>query len=380
MHGILGQDTAVRQLLGALAHDKLHHAMVFHGPPGVGKFTTALALAQIILCPTPRPRKGDNGAMEACGRCQSCKLTTTDSHPDLHVIRKELANVIIRDADQGERTKRGPKLRNIPIDVLRQHLVGGVIDGQKYVEAPVSKTAQLGHRKVFIIDEAELIDPIGQNALLKTLEEPPAGTYILLVTAAPQRLLPTIRSRCQPIAFGALPPQVVQTWLTQHAKEVDSPPSSRDLDWITRFAQGSLGRAQLALQYNLTEWGATLEPALASALRAKLPADFGATLAEKIDALAQAWVDTHDNASKEAANHLAAGLLLSYLADWARTRLAACAAEVASLDIDDQDSALAPWTDAIDLLTQSQTDLASNVNLGLVCDHLALRWSRTLTK
>lgn len=374
MHGILGQDAAVAQLLGALAHDKLHHAMVFHGPAGVGKFTTALALAQIILCHSSKPSGGTSGG--ACGVCQSCQLIAAGSHPDLHVIRKELANVIIRDAEQGDRTKKGPKLRNIPIDVLRQHLVGGVIDGQKYVEAPVSKTAQLGHRKVFIIDEAELIDPIGQNALLKTLEEPPPGTYILLVTAAPQRLLPTIRSRCQPIAFTSLPPQVVQAWLQQHAKELDPSPTSDDLAWLTRFAQGSLGRAQLALTYNLAEWRVTLEPALESSLRGQLPADFGSSLAQTIDTLAQAWVDTHDNASKEAANHLAANLLFSYLADWARSHLTARAAQVATLDIDDQDSALAPWTAAIDLLTQSQTDLASNVNLSLVCDHLALRWKK----
>ena len=115
--------------------------------------------------------------------CKAARRMTEGTHPDLHVIRKELA--LYSDSA----TLRAKKLMNIPIDVLRQHMIGGVtITDQKYHEPKVGMTPVLGQAKVFIIDEAELIDRTGQNALLKSLEEPPPRTYIFLITTRPERL------------------------------------------------------------------------------------------------------------------------------------------------------------------------------------------------
>ena len=94
---------------------------------------------------------------------------------------------------------------NSPVDVLRQHMIGGwTKDPPRFHEAPAYLTPLSAPAKTFIIDEAELIDTVGQNALLKTLEEPPRRTYIFLVTSRPERLLPTIRSRCQHVRFVPL--------------------------------------------------------------------------------------------------------------------------------------------------------------------------------
>src|SRR5690606_4650358 len=117
-------------------------------------------------------------------------------HPDLHVVTKELARY------SEDRSTRERKLTQIPVDVLRTELI-----------EPVYRAAQMGHGKVFIVDEAELLNDAGQNAMLKTLEEPPAGTTIILVTSIQDRLLPTIRSRCQRVAFVPLPDSVVSRWL-----------------------------------------------------------------------------------------------------------------------------------------------------------------------
>ncbi|MEL7087151.1 MAG: hypothetical protein AAGL98_01715, partial [Planctomycetota bacterium] len=224
MDAILGQTHALDQLHAQLTSGRVHHAQIFHGPAGVGKFTTALALAKVLLCHAPE--RDLAGRVTACGGCVSC-LTFRPApeeagpdatpgagagaaagagagagafpgvaHPDLHVVNKELA----RYSD--DRQVRDRKLTSIPVDVLRTALI-----------EPAYLGAQLNHGKVFIVDEAELLNAAGQNVLLKTLEEPPTpddntgggGTTIILVTANEDRLLPTIRSRCQRIAFVPLP-------------------------------------------------------------------------------------------------------------------------------------------------------------------------------
>src|SRR5204863_4320065 len=103
-------------------------------------------------------------------------LIDARTHPDFHIIHKELA------AYSDNRELREKKQINIPIDLLRERLLGGT-SGSSHHEAPAYRTAALGHGKVFIIDEAELLDPTAQNAMLKTLEEPPAQTWIFLITS-----------------------------------------------------------------------------------------------------------------------------------------------------------------------------------------------------
>ncbi|MCC7144807.1 MAG: DNA polymerase III subunit [Phycisphaeraceae bacterium] len=356
---ILGQDRALDVLETALTSGKLPHALIFLGPPGVGKFTTAKALAEILLCPQKSPDLA--GRWQACGSCPSCRLFRSDNHPDLHVIRKEMS------LDSSVADLRKQKQRNIPIDLLRELVVGGTTRDGRYHEPTAYKTATLGHGKVFIIDEAELMDPYGQNALLKTLEEPAPNTFLILITSAEDRLLPTIRSRCQRVAFTTLLAEVVTRWL--HDRHPELSPTQRD--FAALFSSGSLGRAELAIRYNLDAWGQNILPALTGIPQGQVPADLGATVAEAIDQLAELLVKESKNASKEAANHLATGLMLGFLGDFFRRQLSESSARCQPDDPQASELALAPWLTAVDCLAMVQQELAANVNLGLVCDHLA---------
>lgn len=365
MDRIQGQDRVVESLRTQLAAGRTHHAYIFHGPAGVGKFTTALAFAQLLMCHARQTTL--TGAVEACGGCESCRYFAAkpqadeggddDSalrypHPDLHVVTKELAKY------SEDRNTRNRKLLSIPVELVRDAVI-----------EPAPRSAALGHGKVFIIDEAELLNPAGQNALLKTLEEPTPGTTLILVTSSEDRLLPTIRSRCQRVAFVPLPDEVVARYVDEHGGEALSP---KLRDWLVGFAGGSLGRARLALDHGLDEWASTLLPKLHGIGRGKPAGELGADMAERIGAFAEGWVKAHANASKEAANRLAAGLMWNLLTAFARRRIAELAAASDGADVDTDEAALAPWLAVIDAVTEAETLLNSNVNLSLVCDHVAV--------
>lgn len=356
MDHILGQQRALDTLASALRSGRLHHAWIFHGPPGVGKFTTALAFARVLLCPHAQPNP--SGQVAACGRCESCRLADAGTHPDLHVVVKELARF------SEDRSTRERKLTQLPVDVLRTALL-----------EPVTRTAALRHGKVFVIDEAELINEPGQNLLLKTLEEPPADTYLILVTAREPLLLTTIRSRCQRVAFGPLGDDVVERRLAERGSDL----SAAQRRAVARFAAGSLGAAELAVTYGLHQWTDDLDAVLDAMIAGRFPTDMGADMAQKIDAFAAAWVESHENASKDAANRQGAGMMLGLLASLLRERLAqAAAGRGADGDPLAAEAALEPYAAAIDALSTAEAELGSNVNLALVCDHLASLLNRQL--
>jgi len=377
MDGIIGQDRALQQIQAALDSGRTHHGWVFHGPNGVGKFTAAWAFARVWLCPNAQPDL--TGRVTACGACPSCNLIpqqpqleipeTSDNsgdpsvsgHPDLCVVRKELA----RFSD--DRATRERKLMTLPVGVLREYLL-----------EPVTRKAQMGHGKVFIVDEAERLDLTGQNLLLKTLEEPPPGTLIILVTSMLDRLLPTIRSRCQLTSFTPLSDEQVRQVVEQSTR--DDPEGAIDVSpELLTFACGSPGRAVLAAQYELDEWARVVLPGIDELMHGNSGAasmSLGTALSERIDGFAAAWVSNHKNASKDAANKQAAGLMMSMIANHARRQLSA---QAASCDPDDPISAehtLEPWAQVIDALGETEQLLGSNVNLGVACDHLVSRVSR----
>lgn len=369
MDAILGQTHALDQLHAQIVSGRVHHAQIFHGPAGVGKFTTALALAKVLLCHTAE--RDLAGRVMACGGCASCLAFRQDeadespdaiAHPDLHVVNKELA----RYSD--DRQVRDRKLTSIPVDVLRTSLI-----------EPAYLGAQLNHGKVFIVDEAELLNPAGQNALLKTLEEPPTpseggGTTIILVTSNEDRLLPTIRSRCQRIAFVPLPDEVLDRTLQEHGESLT--PVERS--WLVGYAQGSLGRVRLVLDYRLTEWADVIVGQLRQLDRGRAVPSLGADMAERINGFAETWVKNHANASKEAANKLAAGLMFSLVSTFARQQIDRLADDCDPADPDTTEAKLTPWLGAIDALRTAESRLNSNVNLGLVCDGLSTQIAQSL--
>lgn len=365
MDHIQGQTHALDQLHAQLASGRVHHAQIFHGPAGVGKFTTALALGQVLLC--HHPTQDLAGRRTACGSCSSCLTFKADpdsdsldafpgvAHPDLHVVNKELA----RYSD--DKQTRDRKLTSIPVNVLRTTLI-----------EPAYLGAQLNHGKVFIVDEAELLNAAGQNALLKTLEEPPTpddggGTTIILVTSNEDRLLPTIRSRCQRIAFVPLPDGVLDQYLREHATQLEPVEHA----WLVHYAQGSLGRAKLVLDYGLTEWARVVLSHLEHLDRGRATPGLGSDLADRINGFAETWVKNHANASKEAANKLAAGLMFSLIATHARQQLDRLAEQCDPADPTGAEQKLAPWLAVVEALRVAEQRLGSNVNLGLTCDGLA---------
>ncbi len=373
MEGIFGQPRAIDQLQGALRAERLHHALIFHGPEGVGKFTTAVALARVLLCQNVETDLA--GGRTACAACQACSMIddTGGTHPDLHIIRKELA------ASSDFAHLRNRKQMNIPIDLLRERVIGGVIGGgesAKYIDPTIGKTPMLGRGSLFIIDEAELLDALGQNALLKTLEEPPPGTYVILISSSEDRLLPTVRSRCERVAFSPLDDDTVGRWLDEQALEL----TSEQRQWLITFADGSLGRAMLGGEYNLWTWAQAVDPPIDAMATGVYPTDLGARLAELIDTFAKQWVDAHDNASKDAANRRAAKLMWSLIARRARQQLADVAAEAAAHEPAAAEQALCPWLGVIDALGQAERELASNVNMGLVTDHLVSLMYRAIAR
>ena len=401
METILGQERAVGILQSALQTGRLHHAYIFHGPRGVGKFTAAREFARILLC--HQPQRDLAGNLLACGACESCRLMKPpaplpvdeskkrkrrkdddgdadapkqadpddvfdrEGHPDYHVIRKEL---IVFSPDS-ELRKR--KQMNIPVSLLRERMIGGEVGG-KFFASKAFHSAQLRHGKVFIIDEAELLEEEGQNAMLKTLEEPATDTYIILVTASEDRLLPTIRSRCQRVPFSALPDRIVADWIAKNAASLNE----QQVQWLARFVGGSLGKAELALRYELFLWAKAVLPAIGEMQKSRYPADLGRAIADFINGFAERWVDEHPNASKEAANKQAAGLMWAMIMQHARQKLADLSLRCPAGDPVAGEAMLEPWLGAIVAVQEAERALASNVNLSLTCDGLVAALYRAL--
>jgi DNA polymerase III subunit delta' len=165
--------TGHRRLLDLLGRSvrrgTLPPSLIFAGPAGGGKRTTAIALAQALNC--LQPQSLSSGSADACGRCSACRRIARGVHPDVFAIEP---------GDSG----------SIKIDQVRD-----VIERTGY--RPFE-----GRRRVVIIDEADALVAAAQNALLKTLEEPPGSSIFVLVTARPDSLLPTVRSRCVRLWFA----------------------------------------------------------------------------------------------------------------------------------------------------------------------------------
>lgn len=352
MDAIVGQERAVGVLRNAIASERLHHAWIFHGPTGVGKFTAALAFAAVILDPTSAPEQTLMGAGEIAPdpASETQTLLRAGTHPDLHVIVKELARF------SEESSVRASKLTTIPRDVIDKHLI------RPARLAPVMGTDARAS-KVFVVDEAELMDrsasnaPV-QNAILKTLEEPAPGTVIVLVTSSEDRLLPTIRSRCQRVGFGPLDEDAMRRWVSD--ANIDA--ADAELAWLIEHAEGSPGKLMRARETGLYEWHRTLSPLLDKADRGQLPLGLGATMGELVDGWAKSWVDAGskagENRSKEAANRAGAAQMFALVARRYRSQLR-------------EPRLTTPAVRAIDLVGRAERLLGSNVQLKLVMDDLA---------
>ncbi len=350
---LFGQAHATAQLAQAIASGHMHHAWILHGPAGVGKCAAALECARLLLDGESSP--AHIAAFKAPRETRVAELIDIDSHPDLHLIRKERAD------DSSIKELRDRKQTNIPLDLLRELMIGGTVGDGKSFDSPVWRSSYLGHNKVFILDEAELLDPYGQNALLKTLEEPPAGTYIFLVTTQEERLLPTIRSRCQRVAFRALDASSMHAWFERFAVEPDA------RAWLAEFSDGAPGTAALALTHGLRAWSDELLPRFASLESGRFDGGLADRLAELVGEFAERVVKENPKASKEAANRLGTRCALLTLASRSRAQLASAAR---GGDVE----AVAKAAFRVELIARLESEIRSNVNLKHALANLVAQW------
>ena len=198
---VLGQVQPRALLLRAIVADSVPQSLLFDGPDGVGKRTTALALASAINC----PQRGADG--DACGLCSTCKRIVRGQHPDV---------VTVVPNEKG----------TITVDMARE-----VIGQASY--RPFE-----ARRRVVIVDDADRLLPAAQNALLKTLEEPPPSSIFVLVSARPDSLLETVRSRCPRVRFGRLTPADLTEVLVRHGGV-----SRADAPALAAMGDGRVSRA-----------------------------------------------------------------------------------------------------------------------------------------
>lgn len=184
------------------AAEALPRALLLAGRPGLGKRATALFLAQSLLCEAERE------TLKACGTCVSCRLFQVGNHPDLRMfeVGQEEDDPASSATDEEPGTSKKAS-RQISVERVRT-----LVDF-------VTITSHRGGAKVILIAPAEAMHPSAANAILKILEEPPGDTYFLLVSHQPERLLPTIRSRCFHLAFALPDPGHALDWLKEQGIE-----------------------------------------------------------------------------------------------------------------------------------------------------------------
>jgi len=199
-----------------LVSDRLPGAMLFAGEEGIGKRLFALEVARALNCRSPKDH-------EACGVCSSCTRIVKLNYPQRDDADEWMQIIWTNHPDVG--------LVVAPRRVLR-------VEQMRQIEKEANFRPFEGKARVFLIDEADKLNDASANALLKVLEEPPKTSYLILITARPAMLLPTILSRCQMIRFSPLTPAEIETHLTKN-NLVDS----KTARLRARAAGGSMGRA-----------------------------------------------------------------------------------------------------------------------------------------
>lgn len=189
------QSDTWNRLVGQL--ERLPHALLLHGPQGVGKLHLAERFAQFLLCEAP------GGRTAPCGRCDGCRWFLAGNHPDMRFVEPE---TMARQSASEEEDEGADRPKRKPSAEIRIEQVRALADF-------LNLASHRGGRRVAIVHPAEAMNPHASNALLKSLEEPPPAAVFLLVSHRPSHLLPTVRSRCVPAPVPLPAADASRTWL-----------------------------------------------------------------------------------------------------------------------------------------------------------------------
>ncbi len=268
-------DDPLRKVL----HSAQGHALLLHGPSGVGQFELAMATAQAWLCEQEPTAAGHSSA---CGACPSCRLFESHTHPDFMLLlpdalRESFGWAAFDEGEGAEKSSSAKPSKDIKVDVVRSAV--------KFAQT----TSARGRAKVLVVHPAERLNAVAANALLKTLEEPPGQARFILSSAAPDALLPTIRSRCQ--AFAVPMPDAANAilWLEQQgvakpevllAATGGQPQDALDWsregitaqDWLSLPQQLSEGKGTVLASWPLARVVQTLQKLCHDAMRLRIAA------------------------------------------------------------------------------------------------------------
>ena len=197
---VVGHKDILKYISSAVENNRVSHAYILNGERGSGKRMLANLFATTLLCET--------GDSEPCGKCHSCKQAESGNHPDIIRVTHEKPN-------------------SISVDDIRTQ-VNNTVDIKPYQ----------GPYKVYIIPQADMMTPQAQNAILKTIEEPPSYAVFLLLTENAETLLPTINSRCVMLKLRNIKDTLIKKYLMENLEIPDY-----KADMCTAFAQGNMGRA-----------------------------------------------------------------------------------------------------------------------------------------
>ncbi|NLX12817.1 MAG: DNA polymerase III subunit delta' [Phycisphaerales bacterium] len=371
------QERAHRIIQRAMTSQRIPHAYLFVGPEGVGKEMLALRLGRVLLCESPIRQPAPEGvsdspleAQDACGQCADCRLVEAGTHPDLHLIYRQL------NRQHPEPLVRKQKALFVGVDVIRHFLIGRA-----------GTCPSRGRAKVFVVREAERMNEAAQNCLLKSLEEPSPSTFIILISSALDRMLPTVRSRCQPVAFQPLPTDFVSEQL--HKLRPDADPQA--INYLAQRSGGSLGVACKLLDDGLfpikQAWGDQLAALLRPA-RGFAPNELAKPFAEDAKKLGKCVSARDPDVSDTDATRQGLQSLLAVLADYyldaLRRRVGAVLPAINSdhPEIAEQlavSRATPALLASLRAITETDTHITRNANIDLALESLFIKLARNST-
>ncbi len=366
---IHGHDQVLLQLQRQVRNDRVPHGLIFHGPQGIGKKSLARMWAKSLLCENPiekpwQPQLNQTtgetlpeSIIDSCGQCHQCQMFESASHPDLHMVDKSL----IQYASQG----RERQMISLPIDVIRE-----------FVIQPAGSKPTHGRARIFIIDGAHEMRFEAQNAFLKTLEEPPEKTFIILVTPQLDRLLTTVLSRCQKFRFNGLDKAFILEKMSQSGVDTNQQ------NYWADFCQGQLGWGLSLIQLDLYETKCNILSQLVD-LRAESVLDFAKWLVDQAKDFGKNYVDQKLGASASSANRQGMSLFLAIMAHGLNQALRLLAHQGAQVELQfDQADVLDRLArkfgiygcnEAIWAIHEAEKMLEANVNPTLLFEKLLLQ-------